>query len=281
MDKERGYSVLILPWSETRVRRLVLSPRVLRCARWVALFCFCTGLVFLGDYFWMKIEREEVLQMQAAAHEQRKRLENVYEQTEEVADLLARWKTVKQKVQASLPSRRQPPAREQEPLKVIENHVAELHTELQRLIAATPTEWPVQGYVSSGLGSRISPWTGEQEFHSGIDIPKPLGSPVYAPADGVVGFVGQSEASGRALILGHGEGIVTHYAHLSKTHVKEGQFVKKGERIGDVGNTGRSTGPHLHYEVRVNGFPIDPRRHLLKQTIASSPTGESGVGGSK
>ncbi|MCH8056136.1 MAG: M23 family metallopeptidase [Deltaproteobacteria bacterium] len=111
---------------------------------------------------------------------------------------------------------------------------------------------------------RRDPWTGKPEFHSGLDIPKPIGTPVYAPGDGVVDTVKRSKVNGRTLGLNHGQGITTRYAHLSKIQVKKGDRVRKGQQIAIVGNTGKSTNPHLHYEVRINGVPIDPRRKLIK-----------------
>jgi murein DD-endopeptidase MepM/ murein hydrolase activator NlpD len=130
-------------------------------------------------------------------------------------------------------------------------------------LASTPAVWPIQGYLTSKFGMRISPFTGQRKFHAGIDIGASPGTPVYAPADGTVLFVGSRAGYGHTLIIGHGYGLVTCYAHNSKVTVEKGQQVKRGDLIAQVGNTGRSTGPHLHYEVRLNGKAEDPRLFIL------------------
>ena len=132
------------------------------------------------------------------------------------------------------------------------------------LLASTPSIWPAVGWVTSGFGYRRSPYTGRSSFHSGIDIANKNGTPVYATADGVVVKVAFETGYGRSITINHGYGIKTKYAHLrSKVFVKEGQRVRRGQRIAGVGMTGRTTGPHLHYEVRVGGAPVNPRRYLI------------------
>ncbi|MBW1681402.1 MAG: M23 family metallopeptidase [Deltaproteobacteria bacterium] len=131
------------------------------------------------------------------------------------------------------------------------------------LLASTPSIWPTRGWLSSRFGYRISPFTGEREFHRGIDISTRLNAPIVAPADGIVAANERLYGYGRTLTIKHGHGIVTRYAHLQKSLVKKGQYVKRGETIALVGNTGRSTGPHLHYEVHVNGIAVDPQRYIL------------------
>ena len=131
------------------------------------------------------------------------------------------------------------------------------------LLASTPSIRPARGWMSSGFGYRISPFTGEGEFHKGIDIAARMGSPIVAPADGIISSIIQDHGYGRLLTVKHGYGIVTRYGHLKKALVKKGQYVKRGETIALVGNSGRSTGPHLHYEVHLNRVPIDPVRYIL------------------
>jgi len=134
--------------------------------------------------------------------------------------------------------------------------------ERNSIIASTPSIWPVRGFITSSFGYRTSPITGTRQFHEGLDIANKVGSPVSAPADGTVIYVGYQSGYGRTIKVQHGYGVVTLYGHLSKTAVEKGQRVKKGDVIGYVGNTGRSTGPHLHYEVRLNGVPTNPRKYL-------------------
>src|SRR5207302_6297625 len=115
------------------------------------------------------------------------------------------------------------------------------------LLASTPSVWPVRGYLSAGFGNRIDPFTGMKDFHPGIDISTPTGTKVQSPADGIVISAGIQGGYGNALSIDHGYGVVTRYGHLESFAVRPGQKVKRGDVIGYVGNTGRSTGPHLHY----------------------------------
>ena len=143
--------------------------------------------------------------------------------------------------------------------------LARLDGELEQLIASLPTEWPVAGRVVSGIGMRSSPVTGRMEFHAGLDIPSPIGTPVHAPGDARVESIDSKYGT---IVLDHGRDVKTHYAHLSKIWVNEGERIRKGQAIAQVGNKGRSTGPHLHYEVRVAGVAVDPRLSLLGTTAS-------------
>ena len=131
------------------------------------------------------------------------------------------------------------------------------------LLAHTPSVWPTKGWISSRFGQRISPFTNEREFHKGLDISTKKLSPVIAPADGVVTSVRWDHGYGKILSINHDYGIKTKYAHLEKALVKKGQYVKRGQKIALVGATGRTTGPHLHYEVHLNGTPVNPLRYIL------------------
>lgn len=135
--------------------------------------------------------------------------------------------------------------------------------ERKSMFACTPSIWPAKGWVSSKFGYRISVFTGEKEFHSGLDISGKKGSPIIAPSDGVVISIGKTYGYGNLLTVNHGYGLKTRYGHLSKTLVKKGESVKRGQTIALMGNTGRSTGPHLHYEVHLKGVPVNPERYIL------------------
>lgn len=131
------------------------------------------------------------------------------------------------------------------------------------VLSAMPSIWPVAGFVSSSFGGRSSPFGNGPQFHKGLDISARVGTPIIAPADGTVILSGHDGAYGNSVELDHGGGIVTKYAHMQRASVKNGQWVKRGEILGYVGMTGRTTGPHLHYEVRLNGVPMNPMRYIL------------------
>ncbi len=131
------------------------------------------------------------------------------------------------------------------------------------MLTSTPSIWPARGWISSRFGYRISPFTNKKEFHRGLDICTKMGSPIIASADGIVTSAKKDYGYGNIITLNHHHGLKTRYAHLKKFLVKKGQSVKRGDKIGLVGLTGRTTGPHLHYEVHLNGVPVDPLRYIL------------------
>lgn len=131
-------------------------------------------------------------------------------------------------------------------------------------VGGMPTRWPVRGEVTSAFGIREAVHGSGTDFHPGIDIRAPIGMPVLAAGAGQVVFAGAMRGYGRTLVIDHGEGVSTLYAHLSALHAADGQSVRRGEVIGAVGRSGRTTGPHLHYEVRIGAEPVDPRCHLSR-----------------
>jgi murein DD-endopeptidase MepM/ murein hydrolase activator NlpD len=131
-----------------------------------------------------------------------------------------------------------------------------------RVLAALPSRWPVRGPVNSGYGARPSPWSANSEFHSGLDIGAPVGTEVRAPAPGVVVFAGAHPEYGQAIIVDHGNDTKSLYGHLSRLGVHVNQTIRRGDVIALTGNTGRSSGPHLHYEIQVKGQPVNPTTYL-------------------
>lgn len=131
------------------------------------------------------------------------------------------------------------------------------------LLASTPSVWPVRGWVTSDFGPRLDPYTSERVMHAGLDIAGPHGKEVISPSDGTVVFAGLEGGYGNVLVVDHGYGIKTRFGHLAMIKVKPGEKVKRGQVVAALGNTGRSTGPHLHYEVRVNGIAQNPRKFIL------------------
>ncbi len=142
---------------------------------------------------------------------------------------------------------------------VIENS----YQEMAKKFAHIPSIMPVRGIIGYNYGMRKDPFTGKRDFHPGIDIAAPNGTPVNAPADGIVTTAGRLAGYGKTLIISHGDEVVTLYGHLEGFKVRAGQRIKRGDVIGNVGSTGRSTGPHLHYEVIIRGKHVNPLDYIL------------------
>lgn len=132
------------------------------------------------------------------------------------------------------------------------------------ILSRMPTIWPVTGFVTSRFGGRVSPFGRGTQFHKGLDISNRVGTPIVATAEGAVIMAGPDGAYGNSVELNHGGGIVTKYAHMQHAIVRQGEWVKRGQVLGYIGMTGRTTGPHLHYEVRLNGVPVNPMRYILE-----------------
>jgi murein DD-endopeptidase MepM/ murein hydrolase activator NlpD len=148
---------------------------------------------------------------------------------------------------------------------------------LERGLAGIPQHSPASlEYISSGFGYRADPFTGGAAFHAGLDFKGPMGAPIYAAAAGRISFVGQQQGYGKTVEINHGNGLVTRYAHMSAFRARVGQPVQAGQVIGLIGNTGRSTGPHLHFEVRHNERPVNPRPFLEAATNVLQETTGSG-----
>lgn len=131
------------------------------------------------------------------------------------------------------------------------------------LIERTPHRWPARGFVSSTFGPRVDPFTGLARLHEGIDIVARRGTPITAPADGIVTYAGLDPTLGEMVVIDHGYGVITRYGHNDSLLVREGQRVKRGDPIATVGSTGKSTGPHLHYEIRINDIAVNPQGYLI------------------
>lgn len=156
---------------------------------------------------------------------------------------------------------------------IVRNAVKNLEVDIHQLdqalldkesfLHSTPTLMPAKGWITSYYGHRMSPYSGKVKMHEGLDVGAPIGTSVFAPADGLVTFAGAKSGFGIIVQVDHGYGIETIFAHSQMARVKKGQKIKRGTVIAQVGNTGYSTGPHLHYEVRVNGTPVDPLYFIL------------------
>ena len=165
-----------------------------------------------------------------------------------------------QRLTHKIDSLEQAAGRQEESLQELETYFEKQNT----LLASMPSVWPARGWVTSDFGQRVDPFTAERIMHRGLDIGAAHGTQVQAPSDGLVIFAGVDGGYGKVLVLDHGYGVKTRYAHMAEIAAKVGDHIKRGERIGAIGNTGRSTGPHLHYEVRINGVPENPRKFILE-----------------
>jgi murein DD-endopeptidase MepM/ murein hydrolase activator NlpD len=144
--------------------------------------------------------------------------------------------------------------------------LSELEKKLQaskEILIHTPSVWPTLGWVTSGFGFRTNPFTGLTQMHEGVDISNRVGTLILAPAEGIISDIGNDLVHGRIVVISHGFAMTSRYSHLSKVLVKTGQKVKRGDKVAEVGMSGKTTGPHLHYEVRLNGIPVNPMRYIL------------------
>ena len=146
-------------------------------------------------------------------------------------------------------------------------YLSELLQEKVDRLLSTPSVPPTRGYISSEFGYRFNPFSGSRTFHAGIDIANRIGTKVYAPADGVVTYIGSMGGFGQVVRIDHGYGLVSKYGHNSKILIKSGIRVKRGDLIAEMGSSGRSTGPHLHYQVEMKGRPVNPRHFILEDVF--------------
>ncbi len=288
------YTLIVVPHAKARFRKFQISVRL---TRWVLAAFGVMGLVLAGilaHYTWIAVEVAEIRRLRvenlALAAKARAYEENAGQLQAKVLQL----QTVVTKlglmagVEESLPdatvggvgglSRNEtlPPSVDvASTLENLDSTVSALSDKSSRLeayfrdqkelLASTPSIWPLRGYLSAGFGNRPDPFTGRRDFHPGIDISVPRGTKVQTPADGVVVFVGPRAGYGNAIMLDHGFGVVTRYGHLDGFNVRPGQRVKRGEVIAFSGNTGRSTAPHLHYEVWVNDQMRNPIEFIIDE----------------
>lgn len=279
---ERFYAFIVSQTSRSRsyVRRVSIHKRWVKASALVAAFLFCAAAYgvygLTREFVHLRIEEENNRLRQENERQRQKlqHLENRVDAIETDARRLSEMSGVEpgEEGQEGTSERGAGgPALELDPAAVerLETRAARLETELRLHEAAlkerarVPSIWPVEGESTDSFGVRGNPFGGGgAEFHPGQDIAAPRGTPVYAPADGKVVEAGWKNGYGQTVVLDHGNGLTTRYAHLSKIEVTAEQELKRGEQLGQVGSTGRSTGPHLHYEVRIGELPVSPRRYL-------------------
>jgi murein DD-endopeptidase MepM/ murein hydrolase activator NlpD len=288
-------SLIVIPHTKTSSRTLSFSKRAVKSAMWIGIV---SGVLFLGitaDYVRIQLSHESYSALKAENQKQQKEIEQYQAQFTALQNSVGKLEEYVGKINlyagitapdklSSLGAIGDPRGEQAVPgapgqlslgnlqgmkqktediqknfdvlVKVLENNSS--------ILASTPSIWPTNGWVTSGVGWRIDPFTGKQAWHSGLDIAAAFGNPVVAPADGYVTQATYDKYYGNSIQVNHGGGITTLYGHLSMIEVKPGQKVKRGDEIGKVGNTGRSVGTHLHYEIRVNDKIVNPIKYILE-----------------
>jgi murein DD-endopeptidase MepM/ murein hydrolase activator NlpD len=279
---ERFYAFIVSTTSRPRsyARRFYVHKRWVKASALVAAFLFCAAAYgvygLTREAVHLRIE-EENNRLRIENEQQRqklKKLENRVDAIETDARRLSEMSGVETEQDGEWGTSLHGtggPALELDPAAVerLESRAARLETDLRiyeaalRERARVPSIWPVEGESTDSFGVRGNPFGGGgAEFHPGQDIAAPRGTPVLAPAEGKVVEAGWKNGYGQTVVLDHGNGLTTRYGHLSKIEVEMGQELKRGDQLGQVGSTGRSTGPHLHYEVRVGELPVSPQHYL-------------------
>lgn len=287
---EKRYTIMLVPEEGKRVRTLRISRSVLRCM-------FLTGLMALGVIVWLVcyrletgIDQAEMQRLRVENGQQRQDLQRLVADLDglrqELVFITETEARVRQLADLEDSPKAVPVAMGGIPDRVDRANLDEVQQRINQLQLAidlrrqsqenarnllndqvslgraTPKGWPTKGWLTSYFGKRVSPYSHRKAMHEGLDIAASIGTPVTSTADGIVAIVEYSPSYGKTVIVDHGYGYRTLYAHNSRILVKSGQRINRGDKISEVGNTGRSTGSHLHYEVLLNGVPIDPRKSL-------------------
>jgi murein DD-endopeptidase MepM/ murein hydrolase activator NlpD len=303
MTKSKGsLSVLIVPHSKSSTRRLTLSRRASRILLGGAILFTLAVVGFLVDYFTMSFTRAKYRELQRQTQQQKEQLAVYEAQVTGLRATIGKMESYVKKLNvyaglkdaeritetglggggepaeapASGPSESDPPqelslsqiqdlSRKADGL---EKNLVTLNDYFETnavLLASTPSVWPTVGWVVGGFGYRTDPFTLKRQFHNGLDIATSYGNPIVAPADGIVVETKTDRMTGRAVVISHGWGVTTHFFHLDKWLVRPGQKLRRGDVIGLVGKSGKATGPHVHYEVRVNDKPQNPMGFILEE----------------
>ena len=279
---DRFYAFIIAhtPRSSSNIRRFCIEKRSLKLLVFFLITLLCSSLYgFYGLTQQAAHFRTEIENQRLRAENQRQRqeltaLSNRVEAVEDTSRKLAEKSGVISP-EVSLPGTGGPSLPlDADSLAALEGQMSQLERNMHayesilRERGYTPSIWPVVGKLESGFGGRRNPFGGSSyEFHSGQDIDAATGDPVVAGASGAVTFVGWQNGYGQLVVIDHGGGLTTRYGHLSHTNVAQGQMVERSQLIGRVGSTGRSTGPHLHYEIRINDEPVNPLQYLMTSGV--------------
>ena len=293
MPTPKEFNLLVVHGDGRRVVRLALSRWVIVIALGVLLAAPIALAVIYGDYLQLRRERASLAQLTARVTEQQTLIESSQARMRELRAEIDSWRDLQARIwepfgpedgkakRGSAMGGQTGPARtgegpdrgaigdELERLTSLVKDEGENLRSLERflvratrVLAALPSRWPLRGPVNSGFGGRVSPWSSRSEFHSGLDIGAPIGTAVKSPAPGTVVFAGIHPEYGQTLVIDHGHETKSLYGHLSKLQATTNQKVQRGEVIALSGNTGRSSGPHLHYEIQVKGQSVNPTSYL-------------------
>jgi murein DD-endopeptidase MepM/ murein hydrolase activator NlpD len=297
---KKFFSVIIVPHSKTNFKTLTFSKRSMKVLIGGAALVLVVLAVILVDYFSMTYIRSKYRTLASENTEQKEKIVNYEGYIERLKTTISSFENYAKKLNIMMgfkspdvirgepglgggdpelegavepaPDPQNIPFRAIQDLSLkadsVEKNLGSLVDLLEiqtAKLATTPTIWPAQGWFSSPFGYRIDPFTGKRAFHAGIDIATNLGNPVVATADGTVVEATFNKFLGRTVIISHGGGIITQYGHLNKYIVKAGQRIKRGDLLGYIGKTGKALGPHLHYEVRINGTPVNPYNYILEE----------------
>lgn len=286
----KRYSVIVVPEGNSKVRRFRVQSGMVK-----SLLCCCliaVGLLAVLSYSFFNntLDRAELQHLRVTTSQQRQAIQHLVGDLGEIRQQMSSLATAEARV-CQLADLQAAPEEipvaigglsDVEPAEAVDEiqrqiNKLQVEIELRRqsqedvrnllndqvsLSRATPQGWPTKGWLTSYFGMRKSPFTGKRVMHEGLDIAANTGTPIVATADGIVARVKYSPSYGKMLVIDHGYGYRTIFGHTSKILVKAGQQVKRGDIIAKVGNTGQSTGSHLHYELRLNGVPINPRKTL-------------------
>jgi murein DD-endopeptidase MepM/ murein hydrolase activator NlpD len=301
LDKEY-FNILIFGHKTSKIRHLRIHKKTFKIIFYLLAFALLSTNFFFCDYIQLKKKAFELDRLRQEAETQKSQIRFVSARIEDLEKQLSKLKDFDKKIRIianlekgqettsmlgmggpspsdireKLKSERDEKGLLQQMRTDIEHLQSEaifreeslseleklLHNKKERL-AHTPSIWPTIGWVTSGFGFRTNPFTRLTQMHEGIDISNQTGTLVITPADGIISNSGNDLAVGKLLVISHGFGMTSYYGHLNKILVKVGQKVKRGEKIAEVGMTGKTTGPHLHYEVRLNGIPANPMRYIL------------------
>lgn len=298
--KNKFFTILFLPSHPGGVKKIILSELLIKSIAISAVILVIASSVIFFDYVNVKKKEIDLVSLREKTKIQNVQLQTFAEKINDMEAELSRLRSLDTKIRVLTNTGNEEPEtksrrlslggqggpepvqlsfnneaslvdmlnrldRMNSDIKSQEKNLHELHASIQdqeSLLVATPSIWPAKGYVTSVFGYRESPFGSNYEFHDGLDISAPLGATVVATADGVVTTTGNFGDTGNTIIISHGYGYETGYCHLSSINVEKGQRVQRGQQIGKVGSTGRSTGPHLHYLVKIAGSKVNPRTYL-------------------